>query len=79
MINPMKIMELRSLWDKFQNAHPKFPMFLKAMSQNGIHEGTIIDITIQEPNGEKIQSNLKITAQDMELFEQLKQLSSEMQ
>ncbi len=75
----MKIMELRSLWDKFQNAHPKFPMFLKAMSQNGIHEGTIIDITIQEPNGEKIQSNLKITAQDMELFEQLKQLSSEMQ
>ncbi|MCR5101760.1 MAG: hypothetical protein K6B41_10440 [Butyrivibrio sp.] len=79
MVNPMKIMELKGLWDKFTLNHPKFPMFLKAVSTNGIHEGTIIDITIQEPDGEKIQSNLKISASDMELFDRLKQISSEMQ
>ena len=53
-------------------------MFLSAMNQNGIREGTVIDITIQEPDGEKIQSNLKITASDLELFEQLKGMSSDM-
>ena len=79
MINPMKLMQLKGLWDKFQNNHPKFPHFLNAMNQNGIREGTIIDITIQEPDGETIQSNLKITASDMELFEQLRTISSEMQ
>ena len=42
-------------------------------------EGTIIDITIKEPDGETIQSNLKITASDMELFEQLRTISSDMQ
>ena len=78
MINPMKLMQLKELWDKFKNNHPKFPMFLSAMNQNGIREGTVIDITIQEPDGEKIQSNLKITASDMELFEQLKGISSDM-
>ncbi|MCR4901303.1 MAG: hypothetical protein K6A23_00475 [Butyrivibrio sp.] len=75
MVNPMNILQLKSLWDKFRDNHPKFPMFLSALQNNGIKEGTIIDITITEPNGEKIQSNLKITASDMELFEQLKNIS----
>ena len=79
MMNPMGLFQLKSLWDKFQANHPKFPMFLSALQTNGIKEGTIIDITITEPDGEKIQSNLKITASDMELFEQLKQLSQNAQ
>ncbi len=79
MMNPMGLFQLKSLWDKFQANHPKFPLFLTALQKNGIKEGTIIDITITEPDGEKIQSNLKITASDMELFEQLKQLSQNAQ
>jgi len=79
MVNPMGLFQIKSLWDKFQANHPKFPMFLSALQQNGIKEGTIIEITITEPDGEKIQSNLKITASDMDLYEQLKQISSNLQ
>ncbi|MBQ7429015.1 MAG: hypothetical protein IJV29_05060 [Butyrivibrio sp.] len=79
MVNPMGLFQLKSLWDKFRENHPKFPMFLSALQKNGIKEGTIIEITITEPDGEKIQSNIKISASDLELFEQLKNISSSMQ
>ena len=75
MVNPMGLFQLKSLWDKFRENHPKFPMFLSALQKNGIKEGTIIEITITEPDGEKIQSNIKISASDLELFEQLKNIS----
>ena len=75
----MGLFQLKSLWDKFRENHPKFPMFLSALQKNGIKEGTIIEITITEPDGEKIQSNIKISASDLELFEQLKNISSSMQ
>lgn len=77
MINPMKIMQIKGMWDKFTSNHPKFPRFLAAVSTNGIQEGTIIDITITEPNGEKMESNLKISAEDLELFRQLKEIGSQ--
>ncbi|MBE5833333.1 MAG: hypothetical protein E7309_01670 [Butyrivibrio sp.] len=79
MVNPMGLFQLKSLWDKFRENHPKFPMFLSALQKNGIKEGTLIEITITEPDGEKIQSNIKISASDLELFEQLKNISSSMQ
>jgi len=76
MINPMKLMQVKELWDKFTNNHPKFPMFLSAVSRNKIKEGTIIDVTIIDPSGEKMQTNIKVTASDIELFEELKGLSN---
>ena len=42
MVNPMGLFQLKSLWDKFRENHPKFPMFLSALQKNGIKEGTII-------------------------------------
>ncbi len=77
-MNPMNIFQMKGIWDKFQSNHPRFPQFLQAVTSNGIHEDTIIDITVTEPDGEKIQSNLKISASDMQLFEELKQLSANM-
>lgn len=72
-INPMKLMQLKSMWDKFQGNHPKFPLFLKAASQKGMEEGSVIAITITTPEGKDISSNIKLTASDMELVNTLKE------
>ena len=71
-INPMQLLKLKGLWDQFTQRHPKFPAFLKAMSQGAISEGSVLEITVTTADGRKLSSNLKITAEDMALVEELK-------
>ncbi|MBQ6876237.1 MAG: hypothetical protein IJN46_08410 [Lachnospiraceae bacterium] len=74
-MNPASLFKMKGLWDKFTANHPKFPKFLQAAQQRGIQEGTILAMSITTPSGEKIETNLRVTAEDMELFKELKQLS----
>lgn len=73
--NPAALFQLMNLWNRFQNSHPKFPKFLKAVTQNGIKEGSIVEIRVTTAEGENFDSNLKITADDMEMIEQIKNMS----
>ena len=74
-MNPFKLMKLKSSWDTFANNHPKFPMFLQAVSQGDvIKEDTIIEINITTADGRAFSSNLKINSTDLELIEDIKEL-----
>ena len=72
-MNPLQLMQFKKYWDEFTSRHPKFPMFLNAVAQNGITEGTIIEVQIKRPDGKEFTSNLKIAKEDMELFQKLKE------
>lgn len=71
-MNPMKLLQLQESWNRFKNNHPKFPLFVDAVTKEGIKEGTVIEITITTPEGRNYNSNLKVTADDLELIEKLK-------
>ena len=73
--NPAAILQLMNIWSRFQNNHPKFPKFLTAVYQNGLKEGSIIEINVTTADGQSLNSNLKLNAEDMELIAQLKNLS----
>ena len=73
--NPAALFQIMNLWSRFQKNHPKFPKFLSAVVQNGIREGSIIEIKVTTAEGESFDSNLKITADDMDLIRQLKNMS----
>lgn len=73
--NPSAIFQMMNLWSRFQKNHPKFPKFLEAVSRNGIKEGSIIEIRVTTVEGESFDSNLKVSADDMEMIEQIKNLS----
>lgn len=75
MMNPAKLFQIKNMWDRFTVNHPKFPKFLQAAAQASIGEGTIIEIKITKPNGDAIASNVKLTAEDMELFREISELS----
>ena len=80
MINPAKLLKIKSLWDTFTRNHPRFPMFLNAIAQsnqNGtpiMKEGTIIDINITTPEGQTVGTNVKLTESDLEMFHELMNL-----
>ena len=74
-MNPTKIFQLKASWDRFAAAHPKFPLFLRAVSDNNaIQEGTIAEITITTADGRKYATNVKLTANDMQLFDDVRQM-----
>lgn len=73
-MNPMKLLQLKNMWDGFVSRHPKFPNFLKAVSQNGIQEGTIMEIQVTAPEGKTFTSNIKVQKEDVELLQSLMDL-----
>lgn len=76
MMDPSILFQIKGLWDKFTREHPKFPMFLKAVSKNGIKENALIEIKITTPDGEELQTNIKVTAEDLELFDKIRQMNA---
>lgn len=76
-MNPMKLLQIKSAWDSFQKNHPKFPQFMKAVGKGALAEGTVMEINITTVEGKTLSTNLKITAQDMELFRQVQEMVSE--
>lgn len=73
--NPAAILQMMNLWNKFKQNHPKFPKFMTAVYQNAIKEGSIIEINVTTADGQTLNSNLKISADDMELIDQLRNLT----
>lgn len=77
-MNPIDLLRIKGLWDRFTRNHPKFPLFLRAVAQNTIAEGTILEIQATTAAGETYSSNLKITADDMAILEEMRQLMANM-
>lgn len=77
MINPMKLLQLRPLVTKFQNDHPKFMQFIAAVGQSDLKEGTIVEISITDPDGKNLCSNIKLSKEDLELFGAVSEMMKE--
>lgn len=72
-MNPAKLFQLKSSWERFSSSHPKFPMFLRAVSGSDvIKEGTIIEVNITTDDGRNFSTNVKLTPDDMQLFSDVK-------
>lgn len=75
MINPATIMKMMKAKDKFTENHPKFVAFLTAVFGSGIQEGTIIELTVTKPGEEPVTTNIKVKQSDLDLMQELKNLS----
>lgn len=68
------IQKLKGGMERFRMNHPKFPLFLNAVSQDALKEGAVVEITVTTPEGKNYCSNLKLMQEDLELIECLKAL-----
>ena len=71
MVNPAALLSFKKKWDEFATRHPRFVAFLGALKNQGVAEGSVIDIKVTMPNGEAYQSNIKLTPEDVELIKSL--------
>ncbi len=70
------LQQIKSGMDRFRINHPKFPLFLKAVSQEALTEGALIEINVTTPEGKAYCSNIRLKSDDMELIETLKNMNT---
>ena len=65
-MNPMALMQLQQRIQTFQQEHPKFVPFLMAVKDNALEEGAVFAVKVTTPEGKTLESNIKLTANDIE-------------
>ena len=65
-LNPMTLMKLKARFSIFRQEHPKVLPFLKAVSQNALREGTVMEVKFTDPEGKEYKSNIRLTQDDLE-------------
>ena len=66
--------KIKSGMDRFLANHPKLQLFLRAVSHYALVEGSIIEINVTTPVGKNYCTNVKLKADDMELFDSFKNM-----
>lgn len=70
-MNPLNLIQLKSAWDHFKTNHPKFPKYLSTVYQRGVQEGSLFEFRVTTSDGEELAANLRLKAEDIELFRKL--------
>ncbi|WP_051464962.1 hypothetical protein [Butyrivibrio sp. FCS014] len=65
-MNPMMIMQLQQRIQTFQQEHPKVLPFLTAIKDHALEEGTVIAMKVTTKDGRTLESNIKLTANDID-------------
>jgi hypothetical protein len=65
-INPAALMKAKGRYNIFKKQHPKFLAFLGAVNAKMLEPGTVIDVKVTGPDGKTIETNLKLTPEDVE-------------
>lgn len=73
-INPMEILKLKGALDGFNARHPKLINFLRDAGPK-IDTGSVLELSVTTPSGEKIRTNIRVAQEDKELLASLAQLA----
>ena len=76
-MNPMLLMQLQQRFGLFSQEHPKVLPFFRAIGDNAMQEGPIIDIKVTTPDGKTLESNIKLTANDIETAKMMKNMGNQ--
>ncbi|MCI1304975.1 MAG: hypothetical protein LKG40_01960 [Lachnospiraceae bacterium] len=65
-INPAALMKAKARYGIFKKQHPKFLAFLGAINAKMLEPGTVIDVKVTGTDGRTIETNLRLTPEDVE-------------
>ena len=71
-MNPMMLLQLQKRMGLFQEDHPKVMPFMQAVGNMAIEEGTVFAVKVTTADGKVLESNIKLTANDIETINLMK-------
>ena len=72
-MNPATLFRLKSELKAFQQEHPKFTAFLRYAAEHGLREGNVLEVTIRQPDGKEVRSNLRLSEDDVRMLQDLRE------
>ena len=76
-MNPMLLMQLQQRLSQFQQDHPKVMPFFQAVGNNAVQEGTVFAIKVTTPDGKTLESNIRLTANNIETINMMKNANNQ--
>ncbi|MQN02241.1 MAG: hypothetical protein DUD27_00580 [Lachnospiraceae bacterium] len=73
-MNPTSLFKIQGAFRKFQEAHPKVVAYFQSVFGSGVPEGTIMELTVTKPGEEPVTTNMRVTQEDLELIQSLRDL-----
>lgn len=72
-INPMELLQMKGELQGFNERHPKLQMFF-ADASNRLDTGSVLEISVTDPQGNRIRTNIRVTPEDKALLQKLTSL-----
>ncbi len=76
MRNPAKLLQLKKQYSAFLDRHPKFMRYMAYITDHYMEEGTVMDVTVTDPQGRSLHGNAKLTAEDVAFLKEVRQMLS---
>ncbi|MBQ2264117.1 MAG: hypothetical protein IJ265_02440 [Oscillospiraceae bacterium] len=73
-MNPMAMLHIKPMLEKFRDRHPKFVQFF-GYAGKSISVGSVLEISVTDPEGKKIVTNIRVEQEDIDLFQQMLSLT----
>ena len=71
----MELIQMKQRMEQFFEGHPKVRPFFHAVSRNAVKEGSVIEVKVTPPDGDAYESNIRLSAQDVDTIRMLMQLA----
>lgn len=72
-MNPMALMKIKNCLMTFQQKHPGVIRFFTEVGPT-IKEGSVLELKVIDENGKEISTNMRVSSEDIELFQQIREL-----
>jgi hypothetical protein len=69
-MNPMFLMQIKGEIDKFNQRHPKLQLFFADAMQR-MDTNDVLEISLTKPDGTRMRTNIKVSAEDKQLLQNL--------
>ena len=73
-MNPAALLRLKADVKAFEAAHPKFTAFLHYAAEHSLQEGNVLEVTVRQPDGKEVRSNLRLSEDDVRMLNDLLEL-----
>ena len=75
-LNPLHILKIKSILNDFRTRHPGFARFIKAIRKKGLPQGSVLEVKITFPEGQTMETNIRVSEEDLELLRTLSDLAN---
>jgi hypothetical protein len=74
-MGPADMLKFVEMKNRFERNHPKILNFFTREIASGIPEGTVLELTITKPGKDPVTANMRVTADDLEMLANLRNIT----